>query len=334
MSNAQPRITRHTVMSHAMDAAFALLVVVLATGVFWADRATLALLIEFFYFLALAQLWNLLAGYAGIVSLGQQVFIGIGGYTLLSVLQFFGVHPLVGFLVSGIAGALFAIPIGLLIFRLKGAYLAVGTWVVAETIALAVSQFRSLGAGSGISLPLDAARKLAMPPLDRLRVIYLLALVLAAVVSAGVCMLLRSNAGLALKAIRDDERAAQASGVRSNHLKFAIYIAVAAATAWIGALIYLFKFRISPGAAFDINWTSYVLFIVVIGGIGTLEGPLIGAILFFALRTYFSDFGGWYLIGLGALAVVVMLKLPAGLWGTLAQRFGWELFPTRLRLER
>ena len=107
----------------------------------------------------------------------------------------------------------------------------------------------------------------------------------------------------------------------------------AAMTGMIGALIYLQKARISPDAAFSVlDWTAYVIFIVVIGGIGTMEGPIIGAIVFYLMQRYLADFGAWYLILLGALAILVMLFAPRGLWGLVAERYDLTLFPTRRRL--
>jgi hypothetical protein len=103
-------------------------------------------------------------------------------------------------------------------------------------------------------------------------------------------------------------------------------------TGMIGALIYLQKARISPDAAFSVlDWTAYVIFIVVIGGIGTMEGPVIGAIVFYLMQRYLADFGASYLILLGALGILVMLFAPKGLWGLVSERYGLTLFPTRRR---
>ena len=86
--------------------------------------------------------------------------------------------------------------------------------------------------------------------------------------------------------------------------------------------------RISPDAAFSVNWTAFAIFMVVIGGIGRIEGPIVGALVFWALNKAFSDYGSWYLMGLGLLAIVVTIFFKQGLWGWLQQRWGWSLFPT------
>ena len=101
----------------------------------------------------------------------------------------------------------------------------------------------------------------------------------------------------------------------------------------VGALIFLQKLRISPDAAFSVNdWTAFVIFIVVIGGIGTIEGPIIGTLIFFALRETLADLGTIYLLVLGLVAIVVMLKAPKGVWGLIRSRFDLELFPLGYRV--
>jgi branched-chain amino acid transport system permease protein len=152
-------------------------------------------------------------------------------------------------------------------------------------------------------------------------------------VVAIVYLLLRSRHGLALTAIRDSERASASLGVNNFRTKFIIYIATAACTGLIGALIFLQKLRISPEAGFSINdWTVVVIFMVVIGGIGTLEGPFIGMLIFIVLRELLADYGTYYLILLGVIAIAVMLKAPYGIWGWVIQRFDLQLFPVGRRL--
>jgi branched-chain amino acid transport system permease protein len=155
----------------------------------------------------------------------------------------------------------------------------------------------------------------------------------AVAVLAAIVLLLRSRYGLALTAIRDNELAARSNGVDVGRIKLAIYVATAFGTAVVGALIFLQKLRISPETAFSVNdWTAFVIFITVIGGIGRVEGPIIGTIIFFLLRQTLADLGTLYLLMLGAVAIVVMLKAPKGLWGLLADRLGWQLFPLERRV--
>jgi len=311
----------------------AVALVVLALAPLWGDRQTLRLLAEILSFVALASLWNLLAGYAGLVSVGQQAFVGLGGYLLFALAMLLDVHPIAAILIAGPLGALVAIPVAALIFRLRGAYFAIGTWVVAEVFRLLASQISVLGGGSGISLP--AAVVIAMAPTRQMREfqIYWLGLGLTVLILAAIVTLLRSRHGLALTAIRDNELAARSNGIDVTRIKFLVYVLTAFGTAMIGALIFLQKLRISPDTAFSVNdWTAFVIFITVIGGIGRIEGPIIGTIIFFFMRQTLSDLGSLYLLMMGAVAIVVMLWAPKGLWGLIAERFGWQALPLQRHL--
>ncbi len=310
------------------------LLLVLISLPFWGDRASMRLLVEVFYILALAQLWNLMAGYGGLVSIGQQAYLGLGGYMLFVLVIYADVGTLWTVPLAGALGALASLPIAFLVFRLRGHYFAIGTWVIAEMFLLGFAQIKTLGGGSGMSLPISALKSIAASRADRDAVIYWLALGLAVLVVAAVYLLLRSRHGLALTAIRDSEEASRSLGVDNFRAKLLVYILAAFGTSAIGALIYMTKLRISPGAAFDINWTTTIIFIVVIGGIGSIEGPILGTLVYFLLREPLAPYGAWYLILLGAIAIVVMLRAPQGLWGLIGRRPGLELFPVRRRLVR
>ena len=163
--------------------------------------------------------------------------------------------------------------------------------------------------------------------------IYWLALALTVARAGPIVALLRSRHGLALTAIRDNELAAQSNGIDVTRIKFIVYVLTGFGTAMVGALIFLQKLRISPDAAFSVNdWTAFVIFITVIGGIGRIEGPIIGTIVFFVLRQTLADLGSLYLLMMGAVAIVVMLWAPKGLWGLIAERFGWQVLPLQRRL--
>jgi branched-chain amino acid transport system permease protein len=300
----------------------------LAAGPWWGGRDDLQLLSEIYAYVALASLWNLLAGYAGLVSVGQQAYVGLGAYSLFALAILFGISPLWSIPLAGLIAAGLSIPVALLVFRLRGHYFAIGTWIVAEVFRLTASQISALGGGSGTSLP--AAVIIAIAPTRQLRdfTMYWIALLLATAVLALIVLLLRSRYGLALKATRDAELAAACSGVDVYRIKFLVYVVTALATAMLGALIFLQKLRISPDAAFSVNdWTAFVIFITVIGGIGRIEGPIVGTLVFFALRQTLADLGTIYLMMLGLVAIVIMLAAPKGIWGLVAGRFGWQLFP-------
>lgn len=327
----------------AAAGAIAVFFILLALPVF-AGRYLIQDLIFLFYMLSLAQCWNLLAGYAGLISVGQQAFVGLGGYALFAFAQLGGIDPLLAVPLAGLVSAAFAVPTAFVVFRLRGAYFAIGTWVVAEVYRLVFAQFKDLGGGTGTSLAPSTTSAVSgiewvkawfdvRTPAARDIISYWVALVLMTGTLAFVYLILRSRRGLALGAIRDREEAAAGLGVDIYRVKLAVYVATAAVTGMVGALIYLQKARISPDAAFSVlDWTAYVIFIVVIGGIGTMEGPIVGALIFYLMQRYLADFGASYLIVLGALGIAVMLFAPQGIWGFVARRSGLTLFPTRRRL--
>lgn len=330
---------------HVTLAGIALLVALVLLP-FYGTRGLVQEFIFVFYMLALAQLWNLLAGYAGLVSVGQQAFAGLGGYLLFALTVYGGIDALLAIILAGVIAFVFAFPTALVVFRLRGAYFAIGTWVVAEVYRLVFAQIKPLGGGTGTSLPVSVTNTVAgielfkslfdvRTALARDMVMYWTALVLAVGTLLAVYWILRSRRGLALSAIRDSEVAAESVGVDAFRTKLWVYAVTAAGTGMIGALIYLQTARISPDAAFSVlNWTAYVIFIVVIGGIGTIEGPIVGVIVFYLLQSYLADFGTWYLILLGALAIVIMLFAPQGIWGYVAARYNLELFPLQRRLRK
>jgi len=310
----------------------------------FAGRALLQELFYVFTMLALAQSWNLLAGCAGLMSVGQQAFVGIGAYALFALTVIGGLDAVPAIMLAGAVAGFVAVPAALIVFRLRGAYFAIGTWVVAEVCRLVLAQVKQLGGGTGTSLSPDVAGSIL--GLDLVRnlfhvrgsaardmLTYWLALALAVVTFLLVYRLLRSRYGLALSAIADSEAAAESVGVDVFRTKLLIYVVTAAVTGMAGALIFLQKARISPDAAFSlIDWTAYVIFIVVIGGIGTMEGPIIGVVIFYLLQYYLAALGSWYLILLGALAILLMMFAPSGVWGVVSSALDVSLFPVRRRL--
>ncbi|MBZ9937789.1 branched-chain amino acid ABC transporter permease [Mesorhizobium sp. BR1-1-16] len=336
-----------TTRTRAGTATAILIVILVLAGLALPAVATRGIIQDLFFILTmltLAQLWNLLAGYGGLVSVGQQAFVGIGAYAMFAGVILAGWNPVWAILLGGLAGLVLAVPTAFFAFRLQGAYFAIGTWVIAEVTRLLVAQWKTLGGGTGTSLPREATSNIlgtdAIRALFGVReaaardiLAYWLALLLVVLVTGGIYWLLKSRLGLALSAVRDNSEAARSVGVDTGRLKWAVFLIAAAATGLTGALIFMQTARISPDAAFAVtDWTAYVIFIVVIGGIGTIEGPILGVIVFFILRSALADYGSWYLMTLGLIAIVVMLFAPKGLWGLISARSGLHLFPVRRRL--
>ena len=284
--------------------------------------------VEIACYFIFALMWNLLAGYGGMVSIGQQAFFGVGGYVMLALGNFAGVDPFVAVPLAALVAAAVAVPVSLIAFRLAGGYFAIGTWVIADVFRLGVANISALGGGSGTSL--TALRGIAKATRESVTFWIALGCVVASI--ALVYLFLRSKSGLALLAIRDNEIAAESQGIDVRATKLAVYVVAAFGCGLAGALYFVGNLRISPDAAFSVNWTAFAIFMVVIGGIGRIEGPIVGALIFWALNRYFSDYGTWYLLGLGLLAIVVTIFFRQGLWGWAQQRWGWSLFPTQRRL--
>lgn len=286
-------------------------------------------MVTFFMLLTMATMWNLLAGYTGLVSIGQQAYIGLGAYAVLQ-LSDWGVQPYLGVLLAGGVAALFALPTSWLAFRLRGDYFAVGTWVIAEVYRLVTVRDSDLGGGSGRSLITLSG----LDPAFREALTYWVALGVAVLAVICAYLLMRSRLGLALTAVRDDERAAATAGVMVSRAKRIVYLVAAAGCGAAGGILIVSTLDVHPDSAYSVSWSAYMIFIVVIGGIGSLEGPLVGTVIFFTLQQVFSDYGSWYLVLVGMLAIVGSVWLPRGVWGFISGRTGVELFPLGHRVVR
>jgi branched-chain amino acid transport system permease protein len=308
------------------------ILVLLIVFPFFGPSAWTRRLVQFFTFLALAEMWNLMLGYAGLISVGQQGFIGIGAYTLWLFSDVIGINPLISVVFAAIGGVIIALPAAALVFKLKGGYLAIGTWVIAEILRLIVSNIKRTGGGSGITIQATSKMAQELGPEGWMPRVYWWALACAVIAIAVTYLLLRSRTGLALKAIRDNDLAAESSGVNLWRTKLYTYVIAGAGCALVGAVEAMYSLRVHPGSAFAVSWTAYLIFITVIGGIGTIEGPIIGTVIFYVLRETTSKYGTWYFIVLGILAIVVTIWSPAGIYGWVLRKTGFNLFPLQRRI--
>ena len=278
---------------------------------------------EMFLYLALAQMWNLLAGYAGLLCMGQQMFIGLGTYCLFYTTLQLHVSPYWIMPLSFVFGGLMAALVALFMFRLRVVYFAIGTWVLSDMIASFISRTPELGGASGYQLS-DVLPLINFDWFDQ--VIFWISAAIAYAAVWGAYALMRSSIGLGLMSIRDNDLAASSLGVDVWTSRFIVFVIAGAGCGLAGAVYFTAQLSMGPGQAFDANWVVAMLFITIVGGIGTLEGPIIGTAIYFALREIFTNVfdlsGAWYLIALGAAAMIVMLYARSGLWPEIRDRFG------------
>jgi branched-chain amino acid transport system permease protein len=305
-------------------------VALLAALPLFASQGFVTNLVNLLILVAIATMWNALAGYVGLVSVGQQLYIGTGAYIVLVLAQN-GVGAFAGLGLAIVGSALLAIPASWLVFRLSGAYFAIATWVLSQVAMLFVERFTSLGGGTGAPVPgLDV-----FGPGKLLEYTYWAALGVAVLSVISVYLLLRSRLGLVLTAVRDNEVGARSVGAHVLAAKRVVYVLAAAGCAGAGAVIAISTLDVEPNNVFSVQWTAYMLFAVLIGGIGTIEGPVIGAVAFFVLQQVLAQYNAWYLIVLGCVAMAMAIWARRGVWGLLATRLRLELFPVgyRVRLE-
>lgn len=287
-------------------------------GLAWTRR-----LVDFFLFLALAQFWNLLLGYGGIISVGQQGYIGLGCYSAWLFADVLHVPVFVAVILAAVVGAIVAIPSAAIVFKLRGGYLAIGTMVLAEMYRMIVSNIEATGGGSGVTI--QAATEISNE--SRIAGTFWWALGAAVISLVVVYSVMRSRTGLALKAVRDEDLASESLGVNLWRTRMYVFVIAGAGCALAGAILAISLLRVQPASVFAINWSAYLVFISVIGGLGTIEGPIIGAIIFFVLRETTSQYGGWYFIALGLVAVVVPMWSLGGIYGYIAKRTRFFVFP-------
>jgi branched-chain amino acid transport system permease protein len=278
----------------------------------------------------MATMWNALAGYGGLISIGQQAFIGFGAYGAVWIVRFHGQSPFMGMFLATLACGLLAVPLSFFALRLRGAQFAIGMWVTAEILGILVSLDSGLGAGTGTSL----IEFNQYTPTDRQNYTYWWGLGACVAVLAVLFVLLRSPIGASLQAIRDDEDAAASLGVRVVARKRVLFVLAAIGCGAAGALTLANTFFITTDSVFSVQLTAYMIFMVLVGGLGTFEGPILGAVVLWLIQTQFVSNGPGYLIGLGLTAIVFALFFPRGVWGMISERFGIRLLPVGYQVER
>jgi branched-chain amino acid transport system permease protein len=322
------------VRTAAVASAFAAVVAVLAALPLFLGRGSVHLGFEIFVLLALAQMWNLLAGYGGLMSLGLQAFIGLGAYCLFFLSNTLNVSPYLILPLAPLFCAAVAAASALALFRLRDAYFVIGSWVFSEIVAHLIVKAPWLGGSSGLSLLTTGLMDLRWFQ----TIVYWLSGFAALVAIAGSYALLKSPIGLGLMGVRDNERAAIGIGINAWSSRFLVFVASGAGAGLVGAINYLASLYVTIYSAFDIGWVGAMIFIVVVGGMGTLEGPILGTLIYIVLRESFTLLlpvsGSWYLVTMGAIAAATMVVAPRGLWPFLSEKFGLQLLSIRRQLPK
>ena len=322
-----PLIDRGTAASRIAAIAVVAIIALLAIAPQFLSAGAVDRMTALFIYVILAAMWNALAGFGGLVSVGQQVFFGLGAYFAIRLADA-GLNPFVSLFIAALVVGAVSWPISLFMLRLKNGEFAIGMWVIAALTHLLVNLDRLVQGETGTSL----ISLNVYDAMTRRMTIYWLALASMTALLAILFGLLRGSTGAAIRAIRDNEDAAASVGVRVTGTKRLLFVLAALGIGIAGALWLATSITFQPKTYFNVQWTAYMIFMVLVGGIGTFEGAILGALLFFLIETWFGGTGVWYLIGLGATALIFSLLLPRGLWGTLEERFGLRVLPVGYRV--
>lgn len=321
-------IRRWTNLSLGVAVVALVLFVFLAAGPAFFSGNVMDRLTVLFIYVCLAVMWNALAGYGGMISAGQQAFFGIGGYLAIRLSEW-GMWPYPALIAAALLAGLAALPLSAIVLRLRAGEFAIGMWIIAECIRLLVNLDPIIQGDTGRSLIALSAYDGA----ERRVFTYWMALGAMGIMIGVIFVLLRSRLGSSIQAIRDNEEAAASVGVKVLANKRIIFLIAAVGCALAGALWLATITTFQPRGFFGIQWSAYMIFMVLVGGIGRFEGPILGAIIFFLIETWLGTAGVWYLIVLGLTALVFSLFVPKGIWGYIEDRLDVSLLPVGYRLQ-
>jgi len=260
-------------------------------------------------YLALAEGWNLMAGSAGLVSLGASCFVGLGAYIAFGVLNKLDAPLPLALAAAGLGGGALAALVSPALFRLRGLYFTVGTLALAELLRLTMINVSAFGGATGIFLKND-------PP--DLPILFRYALAVALLASLAMTFCARSRASVILRAVRDDEDAAAQMGVRPFRVKLAAFVLASAVAAMAGGVQAVKLGAIEPYGMFGLQWSIDVLTMAIIGGVGLRLGPLVGAVFVIALGEALADYPEAHVAIAGVILIVLIRFAPRGVVGFVA----------------
>ena len=277
------------------------------------------LMIMVLFWTLLGASWNLLGGFAGQVSFGHATFLGIGAYVTMLFYLGLGLSPFFGMLAGGIIGALFALPIGLICFRLRGPYFSLATLAVAEIVRLVALNWEQLTAGPmGLLITTLPPMSFAGMAIDWESKIpfYYLAVALALFAMGLTYVVSRSRLGAYLTAVREDMDSAEAVGIDTVRERVVALVLSAFVVGLAGGFYSLYFRYIDPDAVFAISLSVEMVFIAVVGGLATTAGPIVGAVVLVGISEIFRErFQAGHLIFYGLFMMLVIRYLPEGIWG-------------------
>ena len=288
---------------------FALLIAALIGVPHLLDRYTVFLFYLLMLNIALSQSWNLLAGYAGLISLGVAAFFGIGAYTAGMTITYLGFPFLLGAFFGGLLAAAFAAIVALPIFRFRGIYFAIGTLVLSEALRIFMVNWKFTGSAENLNLPLESGVSLTW--------YYYVMLAMATGASLLVVVILKTKLGMGLRALGNNENSAQNMGVNTFRTKLYVFLLSAFITGVAGGIHASRMGSIEPYSIFNAMWTLSTANTVIIGGIGTVIGPILGSIFVIVLGELLADYQTFHLAITGALLILIIRFIPAGIWGEI-----------------
>jgi branched-chain amino acid transport system permease protein len=299
--------------------AYVILFIILASLPLWVGGFLKEALLLILLYLAAAEVWGFMAHYAGMISLGQQIFIGVGGYATAVLCMYYGVPIWASIIIAGFLGVGLASILSIPLLRLRGVYFAVGTLLVAEVIKLFFNSWEFVGAGKGLTF--RGAYGISTT------FIYYPALLLGVFSMFSVYLLYHFKLGFGLRSIGEDEEAASGLGVNTFKCKALCFVFASFITSLVGGVYVVYHSYLHPTSAFGISWTINFLFIAVIGGVGTIIGPLIGSLVFVALGYFFSQYLGFSLLLEGLVVLAILMISPGGIWGIISTKLKLKLNP-------